>query len=81
MHEPYRNWACAALDVGLEMSGSPAGFREMIASMYNGSKISLLGILPNNTRSGLERDHLQGAHPEGYLWQRDVGDAGIRWSR
>lgn len=36
-------------DVGLEMSGSPAGFREMIDNMYNGSKISLLGILPNNT--------------------------------
>ncbi|MGI6573037.1 MAG: L-threonine 3-dehydrogenase [Fermentimonas sp.] len=36
-------------DVGLEMSGSPAGFQEMIGSMYNGSKISLLGILPNNT--------------------------------
>ena len=36
-------------DVGLEMSGSPAGFREMVANMYNGSKISLLGILPNNT--------------------------------
>jgi threonine 3-dehydrogenase len=36
-------------DVGLEMSGSPAGFREMIDNMYNGSKISLLGLLPNNT--------------------------------
>jgi threonine 3-dehydrogenase len=36
-------------DVGLEMSGSPAGFREMIDNMYNGSKISLLGILPNST--------------------------------
>lgn len=36
-------------DVGLEMSGAPAGFREMIANMYNGSKISLLGILPNST--------------------------------
>lgn len=36
-------------DVGLEMSGSPAAFREMIANMYNGSKISLLGILPNST--------------------------------
>ena len=36
-------------DVGLEMSGSPAAFREMIENMYNGSKISLLGILPNNT--------------------------------
>lgn len=36
-------------DVGLEMSGAPAAFREMINSMYNGSKIALLGILPNNT--------------------------------
>jgi threonine 3-dehydrogenase len=36
-------------DVGLEMSGSPAAFRDMIDNMYNGSKISLLGILPNNT--------------------------------
>ncbi len=36
-------------DVGLEMSGSPAGFRDMVENMYNGSKISLLGILPNTT--------------------------------
>ena len=36
-------------DVGLEMSGAPTAFREMIDNMYNGSKIALLGILPNNT--------------------------------
>lgn len=36
-------------DVGLEMSGAPAAFRDMIENMYNGSKISLLGILPNDT--------------------------------
>lgn len=36
-------------DVGLEMSGAPSAFREMVENMYNGSKISLLGILPNNT--------------------------------
>ena len=35
-------------DIGLEMSGSPKAFREMIANMYNGSSISLLGILPSN---------------------------------
>jgi histidinol dehydrogenase len=39
----------SGFDVGLEMSGSPAGFREMIDNMYNGSKISMLGILPNTT--------------------------------
>ncbi len=31
-------------DVGLEMSGSPKAFIEMISNMYNGSSISLLGI-------------------------------------
>jgi threonine 3-dehydrogenase len=37
-------------DIGLEMSGSPAAFEGMIENMYNGSKISLLGILPNTTQ-------------------------------
>ena len=36
-------------DVGLEMSGASAAFRSMIDNMYNGSKIALLGILPNST--------------------------------
>ena len=31
-------------DVGLEMSGNPAAFRDMLASMCHGGKISLLGI-------------------------------------
>jgi threonine 3-dehydrogenase len=35
-------------DVGLEMSGSPKAFNEMIQNMYNGSNISLLGILPSD---------------------------------
>ena len=36
-------------DIGLEMSGSPIAFRNMVENMYNGSKIALLGILPNST--------------------------------
>ena len=35
-------------DIGLEMSGSPKAFVEMISSMYNGSSVSLLGILPSD---------------------------------
>jgi threonine 3-dehydrogenase len=31
-------------DVGLEMSGSPAGFREMLANMSHGARIAMLGI-------------------------------------
>lgn len=33
-------------DVGMEMSGSPDAFRQMLANMCHGGKISLLGILP-----------------------------------
>jgi len=33
-------------DVGMEMSGSPDAFRDMIANMCHGGKIALLGILP-----------------------------------
>ena len=37
-------------DVGLEMSGAPAAFNEMIAHMYKGANIAQLGILPSNTQ-------------------------------
>ena len=36
-------------DVGLEMSGNPTAFNDMIASVKMGAKIGLLGILPPNT--------------------------------
>jgi threonine 3-dehydrogenase len=34
-------------DVGLEMSGNAAAFREMLANMAHGGKIAMLGIPPN----------------------------------
>ena len=43
-------------DIGLEMSGSAKAFNEMLDAMYNGSKISLLGILPNGT--GIDWDKI-----------------------
>jgi len=36
-------------DVGLEMSGSADALRSMLANMCHGSKVALLGILPNGT--------------------------------
>jgi threonine 3-dehydrogenase len=39
----------SGFDVGLEMSGSPKAFNEMLDNMYNGSRISLLGIQPAGT--------------------------------
>jgi threonine 3-dehydrogenase len=37
-------------DIGLECSGSPIAFNDMVENMYNGGKISLLGLLPSNTQ-------------------------------
>ncbi|VAW19190.1 L-threonine 3-dehydrogenase [hydrothermal vent metagenome] len=37
-------------DIGLECSGSPIAFNDMVNNMYNGGKISLLGLLPKSTQ-------------------------------
>ena len=36
-------------DVGLEMSGNPAAFREMLRTMHHGGSIAILGIPPEET--------------------------------
>lgn len=36
-------------DIGLECSGSPIAFNQMVSHMYNSGKIALLGILPLKT--------------------------------
>ncbi|MEI6514729.1 MAG: zinc-binding dehydrogenase, partial [bacterium] len=35
-------------DIGLEMSGNPAAFRDMLANMAHGGKIAMLGIPPDS---------------------------------
>ena len=37
----------SGFDVGMEMSGSPQAFSQMLETMHNGGRIALLGILPN----------------------------------
>ncbi|MFA6400145.1 MAG: L-threonine 3-dehydrogenase [Salinivirgaceae bacterium] len=37
-------------DIGLECSGSPVAFNQLVEHMYNSGKISLLGILPSSTQ-------------------------------
>jgi len=36
-------------DVGLEMSGNPSAFHDMLENMHHGGKIALLGIPPSDT--------------------------------
>jgi threonine 3-dehydrogenase len=40
----------SGFDIGLECSGSPVAFNDMVNHMYNGGKISLLGLLPQSTQ-------------------------------
>ena len=43
-------------DVGLEMSGNPHAFNDMLDCMYHGGKIALLGILPKG--AGVDWDRI-----------------------
>jgi threonine 3-dehydrogenase len=36
-------------DVGMEMSGVPSAFREMLRTMHHGGSIAMLGIMPKDT--------------------------------
>ncbi len=36
-------------DVGMEMSGNPQAFRDLLRTMHHGGKVAMLGILPNDT--------------------------------
>ena len=36
-------------DVGMEMSGNPGAFRDMLRTMHHGGKVALLGIPPDET--------------------------------
>jgi threonine 3-dehydrogenase len=38
-------------DVGLEMSGNPAAFRDLLRTMHHGGNVALLGIPPETPRS------------------------------
>jgi len=52
-------------DVGLEMSGNPQAFNEMLSSIYHGGKIVLLGLLPKNTSVNWDNIIFKGLHVKG----------------
>jgi len=37
-------------DIGLEISGSPFAFKDMLGSMNNGGQIAMLGIMEDNAK-------------------------------
>jgi len=52
-------------DVGLEMSGSPRAFNDMIRHMYHGGHIGLLGFLPPDTEINWDDIIFKGLHLKG----------------
>ena len=52
-------------DIGLEMSGSPQAFNDMLHHMYHGGKIALLGILPEKTLIDWDQVIFKGLHIKG----------------
>ena len=52
-------------DVGLEMSGNPDAFKDMLENMYHGGKIALLGLLPKSTQINWDDIIFKGLHMKG----------------
>ena len=58
-------------DVGLEMSGSPQAFEQMIENMYNGGRMALLGLLPDGAGIDWSRVIFKGLFIKG-IYGREI---------
>ncbi|MCU7835905.1 MAG: L-threonine 3-dehydrogenase [gamma proteobacterium symbiont of Taylorina sp.] len=58
-------------DVGLEMSGSPHAFKDMLANMINGGSIAMLAIMPNGTGIDWEKVVFKGLFIKG-IYGREI---------
>lgn len=67
-------------DVGLEMSGSPEAFRDMLAAMYPGGSIALLGFLPHETRINWDQVIFKGLTLKG-IYGREIFETWHRMSQ
>ena len=49
LKQVLQDMGITGIDVGLEMSGNPQAFNDMLDVMYHGGKVALLGLLPSET--------------------------------
>jgi hypothetical protein len=61
-------------DVGLEMSGNPRAFNDMLDCMYHGGKIALLGHLPKGAGIDWDKIIFKGLTMQGIYGRKDVRD-------
>jgi len=57
-------------DIGLEMSGNPVAFNDMLHNMYHGGRIALLGMLPADTRIDWDQIIFKGLELNGIYGRR-----------
>lgn len=50
LSDVMREARITGFDLGMEMSGNPNAFNDMLHNMYNGGKVTLLGMLPDETQ-------------------------------
>jgi threonine 3-dehydrogenase len=67
-------------DVGLEMSGSPEAFNDMIQHMYHGGHIGLLGFLPPTTEINWDDFITKGLHLKG-IYGREMFETWYKMSQ
>jgi threonine 3-dehydrogenase len=57
-------------DVGLEMSGNPRAFNDMLDCMYHGGKIAMLGIMPKGAGADWDKIIFKGLTVQGIYGRR-----------
>lgn len=66
MHE----MSITGFDLGMEMSGNPQAFNDMLSNMYNGGKVTLLGMLPDSTQINWDHIIFKGLSVKGITGRR-----------
>lgn len=56
LKDVMREIGIEGFDVGMEMSGNPTAFNDMLDAMYHGGKVALLGLLPKG--AGVDWDRI-----------------------
>jgi threonine 3-dehydrogenase len=67
-------------DVGMEMSGNPQAFADMIKHMYNGGQIAILGFLPPETEIDWDQVLFKGLHLKG-IYGREMFETWYKMSQ
>ena len=57
-------------DIGMEMSGNPQAFNDLLHCMYHGGKVALLGILPKGTGVDWDKIIFKGLEMHGIYGRR-----------